>query len=127
MKTWRAILASVTVSASCLVTTGCSVTGKSASVDSISRRPFVGIELAPKKRESAPETQRISRDGSIPLEPATANLIANAPAKNPSWWQRMKGTDTPKAAITLPRTDLADAPPEPQQIDASSPMEQIEF
>lgn len=127
MKTWRTIIAAAAVSTGCVLTSGCAVTGKSATLDSISRRPFVGIELGPKKREPAPETQRISRDGSIPLEPATANLIANAPAKNPSWWQRLKGTETPKAAISLPRTDLAEAPPEPQKIDASSPMEVIEF
>ena len=38
---------------------GCSVTGKSASMDSISRMPFMNLELAPKPRDPVPETQRI--------------------------------------------------------------------
>jgi hypothetical protein len=38
---------------------GCSVTRKGATVDSTSRMPFFNMELAPKAREPAPETQRI--------------------------------------------------------------------
>ncbi len=38
---------------------GCSVTSKSAGMDSISRMPFMNLELAPKPQDPAPETQRI--------------------------------------------------------------------
>jgi hypothetical protein len=125
VKKWRTIIAAAAVSASCLAT-GCAVTGKSATLDSVTKRPFLNIELAPKKRDPAPETQRIRLDGSIPLEPEPAKLVTNGPAKNASWWQRLKGTET-KSSISLPRTDLNDPPPEPQRIEVLPLTEPVEF
>lgn len=85
---------------------GCSVTRKSASLDSTSRMPFFNMELAPKRKEPAPETQRIRWDQTAAVETEPALLIANAPpADNKSWWQRLTGSEK-KAAVPLPRTDL---------------------
>ncbi len=92
------------------LTSGCSITRKSASVDSVSRLPFFGMELAPKQREPAPETRRIRLEGSIPLEPEPAILVPSAPMKDAAWWPRKKGPDK-RTAIAIPRTDLLDSPP----------------
>ncbi len=89
---------------------GCSVTRRGASVDSTSRMPFFNMELAPKRKEPAPETQRIRWDQSkTVVETEPAKLTANTPAgENSSWWQRLTGTEK-KTAVPLPRTDLLES------------------
>jgi hypothetical protein len=90
--------------------TGCAVTRKSVSIDSGSKTPWLGLELAPKKKSAVPEATRIRRDDSVPLEPVPANLVKDsAPQpKEDSWWQKLTGTEK-RTPIKLPRTDLEDA------------------
>jgi hypothetical protein len=125
---WLIVIAGALASATCLIAGGCSVTQKSASVDSVSRLPFFNIELAPRKRDAAPETQRIRLEGSIPLEPEPAKLIANKTSKGTSWWPRRKSSETP-TSIALPRTDLTEAASRVEIIEGapSTPAEPVEF
>lgn len=112
----------------CLLPTGCSITRKSASYDSTSRMPWLGMELAPKRREPAPETQRIKRDRSVPVEIEPAKLVANGPQKDTSWWQRLSGTEK-RPVISLPRTDLVETAPiqiEADRVESTTP-DTLEF
>ena len=111
------------------VTSGCAVTGKSASIDSTSRMPFLGMELAPRKKDAAPETQRIRRDGSIPLEPEPARLVVNGPARDMAWRQKKRSPEV-KAPLRLPRTDLAETAspaPHPEAVPLTPEPDVIEF
>lgn len=106
----------VVVIAACLATAGCAVTRKSVSIDSGSRMPWLGMELAPKRRTPAPETTRIRRDSTAPVKAVPAKLAKEPPAQKPAdsksdetWWQKITGTEK-KPPIQLPRTDLEDQP-----------------
>lgn len=113
-----------------LAMSGCAVTGKSATVDSTSKMPFFNMEVGPRSKTPAPETTRISRDGSIPLEPEPAKLVVNGSNKDSSWWQRLKGTNDQKTVpIKLPRTDIVEVTPKQSKTDppAPRPDEPIEF
>lgn len=104
---------------------GCSITRKSASVDSISRMPFFGMELAPKRREPAPETHRIRRDHAVPvdLEPAKLATKGKASSNEKAWWQRLPGVEK-RTAISLPRTDVVATPSEGAKVSVEeSPVE----
>ena len=110
------LIVGVVVIAACLATAGCAVTRKSVSMDSGSRMPWLGMELAPKRRTPAPETTRIRRDSTAPVRAVPAKLVKEPPAQKPveskseeTWWQKITGTEK-KAPIQLPRTDLADQP-----------------
>jgi hypothetical protein len=89
-----------------LLAGGCSITRKSASIDSISRTPFLGLELAPKRNSPAPETHRIRMDQRDRVDVEPAKLVVNGAAKESSWWQKLTGTEK-RSAIPLPRTDQA--------------------
>ena len=98
---------------------GCSVTRKGASLDSTSRMPFFNMELAPKRKEPAPETQRIRWDHATSVETEPAKLTANTPTgDSKSWWQRLTGTER-KALVPLPRTDIRES--------AAAPATSLEF
>ena len=95
----------------CLLSAGCAITRKSASIDSTSKMPWLGLELAPKRSEPAPETRRIKRDHQQPVEIEPAKLVVNGPQKkDTSWWQRLSGSE-PRPVISLPRTDVVATPP----------------
>ena len=106
----RRLIPAVAGLACCLLMGGCSITRKSASIDSISRTPFLGLELAPKRTAPAPETQRIKRDRSVPVDIEPAKLVSNGAQKDTSWWQRLAGSEK-RPVISLPRTDVVEAPP----------------
>jgi hypothetical protein len=96
---------------------GCSVTRKSATMDSTSRMPFLNMELAPKRKEPAPETQRIRWDHLTSKDEEPAQLIANAPTgDSKTWWQRITGTEKKGTAVPLPRTDLVEPVPVAQPV-----------
>lgn len=136
MTGWRVLLAAAGM-ASCLATTGCAVTRKSASYDSTSRMPWFNLELTTPQRKPAPETQRIRRDGSVPLEPEPAKLVTPAKPADTNWWQRLTGTENEKSkpkpmSVPIPRTDVADiavGPPLPSLTEepADEEFDAIEF
>ncbi len=82
----------------------------------------MGLELAPKSSEPAPETRRIKRDHSVPVEIEPAKLVANGVQKDASWWQRLVGPER-RPVIPLPRTDIVE--PAPMKIGAA-PVEPAE-
>lgn len=99
----------------CLAATvfsGCSITGKNASIDSTSRMPFFGMELAPKRRAPAPETQRIRRDRSQTPEPEPAKLVVNGAQsdKDSTWWKKLTQAEQ-RPSIPLRRTDVVEPVP----------------
>jgi hypothetical protein len=108
----RSLSAVPLMAAVCLLAGGCSITRKSASIDSISRTPFFGLELAPKRNTPAPETHRIRQEASVPVDVKPAKLMANGIPKEASWWQRLTGVEM-RSSIALPRTDLAGTPAVP--------------
>jgi hypothetical protein len=126
---WRVFLAAAGM-AGCLATTGCAVTRRSASYDSMSRMPWFNLELATPQRKPAPETQRIRRDGSVPLEPEPAKLVTPAKPADSNWWQRLTGAEKEKPKpISIPRTDVAVGPPLPSLTEepADEEFDAVEF
>lgn len=89
---------------------GCAVTRKSASYDSTSKMPWMGLELAAPRKAPAPETQRIRLEGSIPLEPEPAKLVMLKPRKESARRSLKKETTDVPRPIPIPRTDVSDAP-----------------
>jgi len=114
------------MAAVCLLAGGCSITRKSASIDSISRTPFFGLELAPRRNTPAPETQRIRQEASAPVDVKPAKLMANGTPKEASWWQRLTGAEK-RSSIALPRTDVAGAPLAPSSPEPAPSEVKPEF
>jgi hypothetical protein len=91
-------------------------------LDSTSRTPFLGLELAPKRPEPAPETTRISRDREKRVDIEPAKLVANGVSQEPNWWQRLTGTEK-RSSISLPRTDVPASHAGTPSKTASVPLE----
>ena len=125
MGSGRKFLACIVMLAACLGPTGCAVTRKSVSMDSGSKMPWLGMELAPQRRPPAPEVKRIRNDQSVPLEAVPAKLIKEDVPKEGGWWQKLTGTEK-RAPIKLPRTDLDVSPPMTAKVAAPSVAESAE-
>lgn len=88
---------------------GCTVGGKSMSIDSNSRAPFFGLELKERDRGGDKTIRSIARQQDD--QPKLQTLAASAETKtNWKWWGFGSGpSESPSTAkaIALPRTDLS--------------------
>lgn len=94
-----------------LSVTGCAVSGKSFSMDSVSRTPFFGLSLQPKGPEKSDSIHRsISRDAETPVPTENADRKSRTASGWKGWWPGTvpdkSESELPMQTIPLPRTDI---------------------
>jgi len=87
---------------------GCALEHPSMSLDSVSKRPFFGVQVAPKKKEPAYD-RTISQDRS-----RAADAVRIQPAiretERESHWPNWLTLPTSRPVLSLPRTDQDETP-----------------
>uniref|UniRef100_A0A7C2JYN1 DUF3035 domain-containing protein n=1 Tax=Schlesneria paludicola TaxID=360056 RepID=A0A7C2JYN1_9PLAN len=103
---------------------GCAVERSSLSIDSNSRVPFLGLQLAPSKKKEPVYQRSISREPAAKSAAATVQLAVEEPRGDTHWTDWL--TPAPRFSQPLPRTE-----PEPNASASAnataSPDEAIEF
>ena len=121
----RRLLPVVAIGAS-ILTGGCAVNRTSMSMDSVSRRPFFGIELAPKKRstpvyeKSIAQHRRQAADAPK-VQPAIRETKTDGP------WPEWLALPSSRPTLPLPRTDLAVGTAGTTHTASSETTQPIEF
>ena len=104
--------------------TGCAVERSSLSIDSNSRVPFLGMQLAPAKKKEPVYQKSISRGLSTKSDAAVVQLAVEEPRSDTHWADWL--SPAPRVSQPLPRTDQQ--PHAPAPANASKPSEDaIEF
>jgi hypothetical protein len=104
---WRAwlLMMAWVVGPCCCGVTGCTVGGRSVSIDSNSRIPFFGLELRERRRKSdgpPAHSIRSDRKTDVRIEPLSLTKGIGSLARLGEKWDRKP---SPLAPISVPRTD----------------------
>jgi hypothetical protein len=83
---------------------GCAVERSSLSIDSNSRVPFMGLQLAPPKKKEPVYQRSISRDRAAQSEAAVVRLAQHEP-RTESRWTDWLTPSPPRVSQPLPRTE----------------------
>jgi hypothetical protein len=103
---------------------GCALEHPSVSMDSISRRPFFGFQLAPKAKPAGYHRQISQKSGEADLpkiQPAVREVESDH--KWPQWLT----LPSPRPVLPLPRTDLPDETRTPERVAKTGDSTPIEF
>jgi hypothetical protein len=105
---------------------GCALERSSVSMDSNSRFPFFGFQLAPKKKEEPAYQRSISQHRSRPSDVPKIQPAVREPERESAWPQWLS-LPTARPVLPLPRTDRVVEEPRAEQTASSATSVPLEF